>query len=1144
MSLFSWILLENVFIGPKMEQCPVCSRIFASSNYLISHLHQSACRSALLPTNSGLVPTNSSMNEQITDSSICIVEAVLPSNDVVQRPMQNNAFGDIIIAENDENSDAFAVFSESEDLEDQFMPPPDPHDTNTLTDSGEQAGEPELSLNPISTILENESFNVPIGSDDKLIPMLKMIKAIRAAGAPLSLLDTLVKIIREEWQIGRMDITTLCTHKTAIRRICKMFPSLPTPISVSITHERTVQEMNNGVERPSLTFPKFSFLGQLQDLLDEHVFSDLQNLVVDPDNRWDHYKANSCPHSEDEIQDGRWFQNIVQKVHRYPETDSIKNFVFGIQGYVDKTGTDAYQRTAVEPFVFTLTLFTNQIRNSDVYWRVMALLPASLCQQQRKKHSFGASVRNYHIALHHAFAEFIDLQKNPPIVRLRLGDQFQNVRAHLFWVNTIADGLANESLTGRIQNRHSSPRLSRGCHCPQHLADRSDLVCKYIQQTAIERLSMAALGPPNDGNEGWKSYIASIDSIKAKRAAESALKTRKKIAQSILNNVFGQHVVDLVWFHVDQGPNPRGCFGSTPVDPMHAIEEGIIPNIMSVILDPLPESAKSSLDALAVKIIACNRWDSDYPRMNFSGGFCSLTQLTADEKVGKMLLLWIIMQTTIGRDILGKRCSPTFDEHRVNRAARFTSNPLERDDVASDEDTESPNESCANLSRQHYTGTASQIGSINNTLQDHGLKFLIPWINEMIPFHQDVARRVVFEIDCTRGKGHVHRLPQASFLDRRAVDCENEALYFQEHTEGHISPQIIQERSAREAQFSIDCNIDELQSLIEMVLSFHASYKYSHLSERVNFEANVRLMMSLIKQRINRGRDTMNWAISKFHDILHMVSDSQNFGSHANIDAGKGEHGLKKWAKLPSKTVRTRQANQYYQDMATRIYENRLIELAMSTLVPRTALTENVNTGDHNDDANVNISLSNLLMKMDVNGPSLLSPELTAFLRGRPNLVFPIEIYQEAQYSINGGQHTTIRGTPTYRNSGPWYDCVMVNYENNGEYPFQVLAFFSETTNNTCSAVGLMGMNKKKTSRLLDEWSYEKQYRIVDLETTSRAVFALSIPLGCYKENSRSSPHRMFVLKDRISEWPAIFNDWKEKDQRSDENKRKRKARR
>lgn len=86
---------------------------------------------------------------------------------------------------------------------------------------------------------------------------------------------------------------------------------------------------------------------------------------------------------------------------------------------------------------------------------------------------------------------------------------------------------------------------------------------------------------------------------------------------------------------------------------------------------PLPESAKAGLDALAVQIIACNRWDKEYPRMNFSGGFSSLTQLTADEKVGKMILLWIIMQTSLGRDIMGLRCNPTFDEQRVTRAARF-----------------------------------------------------------------------------------------------------------------------------------------------------------------------------------------------------------------------------------------------------------------------------------------------------------------------------------------------------------------------------------------------------------------------------------------------------------------------------------------
>ncbi|KAG9303216.1 hypothetical protein G9A89_000417 [Geosiphon pyriformis] len=203
------------------------------------------------------VPTKNSSLEGISNLSICTGEEVPPSNDVVHHPMLTHAFGDIIFAADD-----------------------------------------EASPNPISAILEEESINVPVGSEDKLIPMLKMIKAVRAAGAPLGLLDTLVKIIKEEWQL------------------------------VSITHERTVHEMITGAKQPSLTFSKFSFLGQLQDLLDDHVFSDLQNLVVDPDNRWDHYRSNSCPDSTYEIQDGRWFQSIVQKVHNYPSSDSIKNYIF------------------------------------------------------------------------------------------------------------------------------------------------------------------------------------------------------------------------------------------------------------------------------------------------------------------------------------------------------------------------------------------------------------------------------------------------------------------------------------------------------------------------------------------------------------------------------------------------------------------------------------------------------------------------------------------------------------------------------------------------------------------------------------------------------------------------------------------------
>jgi hypothetical protein len=665
-----------------------------------------------------------------------------------------------------------------------------------------------------------------------------------------------------------------------------------------------------------------------------------------------------------------------------------------------------------------------------------------------------------------------------------------------------------------------------------------------LRQAALQRLTVAALGPSTDA-PGWVEYLDSLQSNKLKKAAELALKTRKKIAETILKNVFGQHVVNLVWFHVNQGPNPRGCFGSTSVDPMHAFEEGIVPNIMSVILDPLSESAKSSLDALAINIISCNRWDPEYPRMNFSGGFCSLTQLTADEKVGKMILLWIIMQTPLGRDIVDKRCNSSFDAQRLTRAARFASNPLQYEDEDEDDNDLGSTDSDTHVgttsaTNRTYTGSTPQVAVVNQCLRMLGLEYVEPWIQEMIPFHQENLRRVVFQIHAARGKGHNHTLPSKSFLDRYEVCGEVASLYCDENVQ-------LQDESTdvAEARCSVDCTLTELQVLLEMLLSFHAFYKYAPLIEKVNFDKNVRLMMRLVKERIHRGRETKNWSISKFHELLHMSVDARNFGSHANIDAGKGEHGLKKWAKLPSKTVRTRDANHYYHDMAVRIHENRLIELATSTLMPRSRGEQADPTRRPVGTGKVTIALVSPLMQLDVVGPSLPLLDLTAFLRNRPNLSFPIDIFQEAKYSVDGGMTTTIRGTHNYRNSGPWYDCVYVVYEDDSgemkEYPFQVHGFFVEARKDTRSAVGKMGLQKKSTSQLLDEWTYERNFRIIDLETVSRAVYALTIPASCYKEDGGSTPYRMFVLKDRITEWPALFNkgDWSGEDKNRKKRKRK-----
>ena len=95
---------------------------------------------------------------------------------------------------------------------------------------------------------------------------------------------------------------------------------------------------------------------------------------------------------------------------------------------------------------------------------------------------------------------------------------------------------------------------------------------------------------------------------------------------------------------------------------MHAFEEGLVPMLLEVILDPLPDSSKKALDSLVESLFSKSNNRStqraDYPRISFSGGYSSLTQLSADEKVGKLFALAIIGETEVGRKILSDRCDP------------------------------------------------------------------------------------------------------------------------------------------------------------------------------------------------------------------------------------------------------------------------------------------------------------------------------------------------------------------------------------------------------------------------------------------------------------------------------------------------------
>jgi hypothetical protein len=247
----------------------------------------------------------------------------------------------------------------------------------------------------------------------------------------------------------------------------------------------------------------------------------------------------------------------------------------------------------------------------------------------------------------------------------------------------------------------------------------------------------------------------------------------------------------------------------------------------------------------------------------------------------------------------------------------------------------------------------------------------------------------------------------------------------------------------------------------------------------------------------------------------------------ANVDASKGEHGLKKWAKLPSKTVRVRSAHYYYKDLATRIYQNRLIEIGMDTLVQHRADIAKVaeETGE-DADCEVRIELSNSLLMLQRVGPSPLNEDVVVALRSKSNnLMFPLHLFEEAHFISNEHGKRTIRSCPDYRSTGPWRDWVLVRYrdrqDNLVKYPYQVYALFESRGKK--QALGRMGQRKRiSESKLSCHWTFESEMRIVDLDIIGEQAFVILIPPDCCRQGSQAR-ESFLVFEDRIQEWPCIF---------------------
>jgi len=126
-------------------------------------------------------------------------------------------------------------------------------------------------------------------------------------------------------------------------------------------------------------------------------------------------------------------------------------------------------------------------------------------------------------------------------------------------------------------------------------------------------------------------------------------------------NKLCQYNVYTSWFDVNYGGCKYGIFSAAmPIEPLHALENGLMQDILDVLFkEYIVGRKKFELDLLAKQLITfdCQYYVSsgaqkEMPTLLWKNGITSLSFLKANDKVGLMLTIVVLSLTTEGKNFL------------------------------------------------------------------------------------------------------------------------------------------------------------------------------------------------------------------------------------------------------------------------------------------------------------------------------------------------------------------------------------------------------------------------------------------------------------------------------------------------------------
>ena len=776
--------------------------------------------------------------------------------------------------------------------------------------------------------------------------MARIYQLCDRSGSPRYLADAIIQQLRIETTQNGFDPCHAAVTKrdSFMQRVSNNIGSA-SPESIPITLE----------SGQVVTVFRFPFLESLQAHLLSAVFSNLDNLSVDLCDPWGKYKTEGNTLAD--AHDGTFYGMSVDQF--YEETPDPFNYCFSpLMGYIDKTGTDGIEKNSLEPWMWISTAIRQNRREDSGSWFPGGFIPnltmisaASRRAEKGKQYTKSASVRDYHRCLNVILQPFKDLQRTRPLMYFRQGDQVKKLRMACVLAGVVGDNKSQDTLSCRISDYgQTTPRLSRRCLTEYCRSADSIHACFPVSAKSIECLSMGALScaygvrklpkedveqstpllqfasiPLSDNLDHWVEFLKTLATKAEQKRYLRCRKIRQKLCDGILHQVFGSHSVDNAFFEIDFGSNEEGIFRAAFADILHTLEEGAIPKLLAVVYGLMMDKQRTEIDDYVHYLFGegHNRSSerTEYPRVSFTRGYTQLTRLSADERVGQLFVLAVLLETRRGRELLKPRFDVLFDEKRERAKARLSRVPstnncsassTEEDDLA--ELTESDDETINDgddLLEEVNQVEGYLNGKVKECLDRLDLSYVHNGIGPNLDeFHMNRLNRVIKNVLTSNAISTIRtvQLPQYR-LDYRNVRRP-------QHLTGPQNGLLEQERvqatfkvTKERCNNSIKLEMEQFVYLVETMLSFQAFLKYgcdlllSRPSSEGEYDKALELFLRLLVTTIDRGESTNQWFLQKTLELAHFKMDILFMGPASGFSMETGERGLKSWAKHPSKTA-------------------------------------------------------------------------------------------------------------------------------------------------------------------------------------------------------------------------------------------------